>query len=349
MRTHLLQRKHGKGLAGNRHWIFVILGLYAIFTTGCTHSTKMTSAQAIAMIPATLGTTAYTTTRYPGAGAILTGFDLASESGQWRSGDRVLIGLSFEKGGQKTDRMLLVDLLDKPGSRPKYHQRVGVYGDWLTIESPTRATRLRVFDAQGTLLSDTTSQLAEIFLDYGPAEVARLGGGYGIETNASRKKPAKNPHPEIDMKTLTPGVYGMMSLLAFGEGAGKNPTLESLISKAFTARQIFGLFFSFGRFQIRIGESSPLDEAALSKLQTGPGLHQAYQSEIRVSIGSHEALAGRAVLAPTRAPLGLCGGIVSGHLTNLANPEIHAQIFLLAAQRGTIDTNNIETIHTFVQ
>ncbi len=289
--------------------------------------------------------------RFPGAEAILKGFAISSTPRSWSPGDKVLIGLSFDHGTSSTDRMLLVELLDSPGNDPLYTTHIGVYGQSLAISSPTWATRLRVYDSKGKLLSDKQGQLAELFLQFGPAEVARLGGGYGITTNAPRDEHAKNPHPENDLETLKPSVYGLMSLLAFGEGAGKNPVLESLISKALTSRQLLGLVFSMGRFQIRIGDSQPLTSPAqrASLAAISPALHEAYLADIIISVGKHEALAGRATLVPNQSPLGLCGGILEGQLTNLDDPSIHARFVLLAAQHGTIVPNTDQSSNTSSQ
>ncbi|MBK7403960.1 MAG: hypothetical protein IPJ41_04850 [Phycisphaerales bacterium] len=274
--------------------------------------------------------------RFPGAPGLLRGTEVADGVGQWRAGDRVLLGLSFEHGAAPTDRMLLVDLGSEPGRHPRFRRKVGVFGDEIEIDSPTRATRLRVYDAQGNLLADNPGQLAEVFLDYGPYEVARIGGGYAIATGEP-DKPRENPHPEVTLQSLEPGVYGMMSLLAFGEGAGANPTLEGLIRQAFTTGQKLSLLWSWGRFEIRIGDVATL-APGVGPLE-GLGVDDAYDSQIRVSVSGKEALHGRVILAPTYAPLGLCGGIVAAELVNSSDPSIRARVVLLGAARGPEDAN----------
>ncbi|VAX37345.1 hypothetical protein MNBD_PLANCTO03-696, partial [hydrothermal vent metagenome] len=225
-------------------------------------------------------------------------------------------------------------------TRPKFRRKVGVFGDEITIDSATRATRLQLFAADGRPISNKRGQLAEIFLDFGPIEVARVGGGYAIATG-DRDEPKENPRPEIDLEQLTPGVYGMMSLLAFGEGASDSPTLSRLIERAFTTGQKLRLLLSWGRFEIRFGEVELLESGA----EPVPGfvVGEAFDCEVRVSIGGREALHGRAVLVPTFAPLGLCGGIVSSELVNTADPEIRASVVLLGAIRGPVITNETVT------
>ncbi len=324
-------------MRSTRSAIFPIVFLLMVALTGCGGAVHVTGASAIALSPPAAGVLAE---RYPGASILLAGFEQADSVGVWRTGDRVLIGLSFLRGTTRTDRLLMVELLEGPGKRPRFERRVGVFDDELKIDSPTRATRLRLYEADGTPISDKRGQLAEIFLDYGPIEVARVGGGYAIATG-DRDAPRENPRPEIDLDELTPGVYGMMSLLAFGEGASDSPTLSRLVERAVTMGQKFGLLFSLGRFEIRFGEVELL--AAGAEPVPGFVIGEAYDCEIRISIGKKEALSGRAVLVPTFAPLGLCGGIVSCELVNSANPEIRASVVLLGAVRGPVVTNNTLT------
>ena len=307
--------------------------LFLSLLGGCGMTPHVTGAVATALEAPTESALA---SRFPGAEALLSGVESADTIGQWRPGDRVLLGLSFTRGSRQTDRMLLVELQDEPGRRRRFRRRVNVFGDEVPIDSPTLATRLRLFDEQGEELSDKAGQLAEIFLDYGPIEVARVGGGYAIATGSS-DEPRDNPHPEITLEMLKPGVYGMMALLAFGEGATDNPTLSSLIEQAFTLGQKWNLLMAWGRFEIRFGEVRRLEPGEEPVPGFAPG--EAYDCEVRISIGSTEALAGRAVVAPAHAPLGLCGGIIAGDLVNSADPSIRASIVLLGAQRAPEPTN----------
>lgn len=327
-------------LGSMRAWVGMIgagVALLLGLMPGCGMTPHMTGAVASALAPSTAVELAG---RFPGASGLLTGIESAESIGAWRAGDRVLIGLSFSRGTARTDRMLLVELLDGPGKRARFRRTVGVFGDEVPIDSPTRATRLRLFDASGEELSDRRGQLAEIFLDYGPVEVARVGGGYAIATGAA-DEPRENPHPEVSLEALKPGVYGMMSLLAFGEGASGSPTLAKLIEQAFTAGQRFNLLLSWGRFEIRFGEVEPLGAGAEPVPGLMPG--EGYDCEVRVSIGRSEALSGRVVVAPTFAPLGLCGGLVAGELVNSADPTIRASLVLLGAERGPVDANDSTT------
>ena len=295
---------------------------------GCMGTVHVTGASAV---PLTAPSEPGLVKRFPGASALVDGVDTAAVTGRWRSGDRVLLGMTFANGSAETERLLLVELLEEPGKRPFFRRRVNVFGDELRIDSPTRAVRLGLFDAEGEVIDQRAGQLAEVFLDYGPVEVARIGGGYAISTGGD-DEPRENPRPDIAIETLTPSVYGMMSLLAFGDGASDNPTLASLIQRAFTAGQQLRLLWTWGKFEIRFGDVERLAEGA----EPVPGLRgvEAYDCEIRISIGGVEALSGRAVVVPTFAPLGLCGGIVAAKLVNSANPRLRAGIVLLGAGRG---------------
>lgn len=300
----------------------------AILLQACGQTAHVSGAAAIAVAPSAGEVMA---SRFEGAGGLLSGIDVAGEGGGWCAGDRVLLGLSFGKNGSRTDRMLLVDVLEEPGRRPRYRRSVGVFGDSVEIDSPTRATRLGVFSAAGEKISESSGQLAEIFLEHGPWEVARIGGGYAIATGSNGKTP-ENPRPEITLEDLRPGVYGMMSLLAFGEGAGENATLASLIERAFTTGQKLGLLFSMGRFEIRIGSVTPVPPD--SPVREGLGGLECYDCEVLISVNGRLALSGRAVLAPSAAPLGACGGVVLADLTNAADPDTRVGVVLLAAARG---------------
>ena len=315
-------------------FLYVVM---VVVVAGCGGAAHVTGAAAIPLQPPAAAALA---DRFPGAASLLAGFERADSTGVWRAGDRVLLGLSFSRGVVRTDRLLMVELLEEPGRRPRFRRKVGVFGDEITIDSPTRATRLRLFEADGRPISEKRGQLAEIFLDFGPIEVARVGGGYAIATG-EREEPKDNPRPEIDLEQLTPGVYGMMSLLAFGEGASESPTLSKLIERAFTAGQKLRLLLSWGKFEIRFGEVEPLAFGA----EPVPGfvVGEAFDCEVRVSIGGREALHGRAVLVPAFAPLGLCGGIVSSELVNTADSEIRASVVLFGAIRGPVVTNETVT------
>lgn len=300
----------------------------AVGLGGCAERVQMTGAASAPLAPETERSL---TSRFPGASMLVDGVDTAATGHQWRAGDRVVLGMTFANGTRLTERMLMVELLEEPGRRPMFRRRVDVFGEELRITSPTRAVRLELLDAEGGAIDKRPGQLAEVFLDYGPVEVARIGGGYAIATGGD-DEPRENPRPEIELETLTPSVYGMMSLLAFGDGASDNPTLAKLIQRAFTTGQQLRLLWTWGRFEIRFGDVERLDPDA----EPVPGLRgvEAYDCEIRISIGSVEALSGRAVVVPTYAPLGLCGGIVAAELVNSAAPDIRAGIVLLGASRG---------------
>ena len=296
--------------------------------SGCMGTVHVTGASAV---PLTAPSESGLERRFPGASALVEGIDTAGVPGRWRAGDRVLLGMTFANGTAETERLLLVELHEEPGRRPVFRRRVNVFGDELRIDSPTRAVRLGLFDAEGGVIDQRAGQLAEVFLDYGPVEVARIGGGYAISPGGD-DEPRENPRPEIELETLTPSVYGMMSLLAFGDGASDNPTLAKLIQRTFTAGQQLRLLWTWGKFEIRFGDVERLADGA----EPVPGLRgiEAYDCQIRISIGGVEALSGRAVVVPTYAPLGLCGGIVAAELVNSANPSLRAGIVLLGAERG---------------
>lgn len=302
-----------------------------ILLAGCSTRVHMTGAAAVPLTPPSETSLV---SRFPGAGLLVDGVETAQAGGEWHAGDRVLVGLTFANGSSVTERMLLVELEEQAGRRPVFRRRVDVFGDELRIESPTRSVRLGLFDAEGEVIDERFGQLAEIFLDYGPIEVAKIGGGYAISTGDS-DEPRENPKPDITLETLTPSVYGMMSLLAFGDGASDNPTLAKLIQRAFTMGQQLRLVWTWGKFEIRFGEVERLAPDA----EPVPGLRgiEAYDCQVRISIGGVEALSGRAVVAPTYAPLGLCGGIVAAELVNSSNPSLRSGIVLLGAERGEPD------------
>jgi hypothetical protein len=301
---------------------------------GCSTTPRVTGAAAAPLPPANAERVAE---RFSGAASLLAGLEAADEPGRWRTGDRLLIGLTFEDGGSVTERMLLVELTENPGRRAHYRRRVDVFGEDVRIDSPTREVILGLYDAEGRLLAEQPGQLAEIFLDHGPVEVARIGGGFAIATGAA-DEPRESPRPEITLEALTPSVYGMMSLLAFGDGASDNPTLARLIRQAFTTGQQFRLLWTWGRFEIRFGEVSPLSPG--SRPVPGLRVEEGYDCEIRVSIGGVEALSGRAVVAPPHAPLGLGGGILRAELVNSAAPSIRIGLVLLGAARGEDPTDS---------
>jgi hypothetical protein len=308
--------------------IAAVAGAWVLTLQGCGGPAHVSGVAMTAVSPAAGDSMA---SRFPGSASVLSGVEVARGGESWSPGDRVLLGLSFERGGAHTERMLLIELGEEPGRRARYRRNVGVFGDSVEIDSPTRATRLRVFDDRGELVSASDGQLAEIFLEHGPWEVARIGGGYAIATGGSSGAP-ENPRPEVTLEQLRPGVYGMMSLLAFGEGAGENAALAGLIERAFTMGQKLGLLFSMGQFEIRIGAVRPIASDAPAR-QGLEGL-ECYDCQVLVSVNGKLALSGRAVLTPSVAPLGTCGGIVLADLTNAVEPDIRVGVVLLASQRG---------------
>lgn len=316
-------------------WVLVAAACaWAAAMVGCSGTAHVVGAGATPLVPRT---EMALERRFPGASGLLEGVATATEPLAWRPGDRVLLGLTFVNGSNRTERLLLVELTSEPGERPVFRRRVDVFGEDLRIQSPTRAVVLGLYDEVGTLLSERPGQLAEVFLDHGPVEVARIGGGYAISTG-DREGPRQNPRPEVTIEALTPSVYGMMSLLAFGDGAADNPMLAKLIQNAFTLSQQLKLLWTMGRFEIRFGQVERLGPG----VEPVPGLDvgEAYDCEVRISVGGDEALVGRAVVAPTFAPLGLCGGIVAAELINVANPSMRAELVLLGAARGPTESGN---------
>ena len=292
---------------------------------GCGHA-RIVPAAVIASDPLPQGVD-----EFPGAPRILDGLDIAPDLGQWRTGDAVLVGLTFERAGQITRRLLLIELLDAPGRGRHYSRTVGVYDKDIAIDSPTRATRLSLFDEHAAHLSTSEGEFVELFLDHAPWHAANLGGGFTLATNEPRNPDEPPKEPKYDLATLMPSVYGMMSLVAFGEGAGDDKTLDRLVRQAFTTSQKLSLLLSLGRFQIYLGESAPgTPPGGLDPLGTYP----LYRCDLVTRVAGKDAVAGSALLAPSRAPLGLCGGIVESHGTNATDPSIRVRSILLAARRG---------------
>ncbi len=305
----------------------------AALLVGCAAPTMLPPVPPGAFAPLSLA-------EFPGAAALLEGFDPRTGDADWAASDRLLFGLQLDGDGDSVRWLLLVEL--PLGQRlraraPDGSERLtagGPVATWrfqvqhadgpreITIESRLVAARARVFTGAGELLTDTEDTLPTDVLAHGlvaAVEHARDATGHARDAGTT-------PVPD---RTMLEGLLAVQRLLEIVRG---NDALADYFWRVVEKPSVWSVLTHFGvdvSVDFALERSAPVGLPA--PLPPGP---PSYAVPLRIDVNGSPALFVDLLASDAQRPYALCGGIVAAIARHPTRPERTFRMQLLAARLG---------------
>lgn len=297
---------------------------------------------------------------FPGAAALLSGFDTPTDTGAWESGDRLLFGLRLRKRGEVHRWLLRLEVLfGQAPLRVVASQPAGTDGapaqiDELQIDLPQGSwsytvtvngvphdrivtsalspVRVRIDDADGRSLGDSVIHL--------PIDL--LGRGMLAAVDAERAMAAAAADPAAGGSSAPPDIESLiantrcsveaviaaMSLLNVVQ---EDDLLARYFWQVVEKPSLWSVVTSLG---VKATLSMPFAEslAATALPPPLPPQPRAVVIPLRIEVNGGPALFADVLAIEPRRPFALCGGMVAVSAHHPTDPEVHFDVQLLAAR-----------------
>ncbi|MBL8756003.1 MAG: hypothetical protein JNK15_22095 [Planctomycetes bacterium] len=269
---------------------------------------------------------------YPGAGAILAGFDAGAVDAAWRAGDEVLFGLRLERDGSHRNWLLHVRLIEPqafvPGRAaepvPAAAWNLRVNGVEQTFRSGCCRVLATVYDADGNVLGRTEPVLPRDFLATGFARACeridaargRRGHGRSVDLLADDDDP------------FAAATVSAMALLAVVQ---EDPVLAPLLWEVVDKPNLWSVVRRLGAHVLVQPMFKDARRAPSPVPAAGPRVHRV---PVSLSVNEVAALETELLVRPAVPPFGLCGGIVAAMAWHPRHRDRMFTMVLLAARRG---------------
>jgi len=278
---------------------------------------------------------------FPGAAALLTGFDERTD-GPWTSGDAVLFGLRLHKAQQEHRWLLhlsialgeeLVGRLGDDEARTldvlwgkkvsPYTAKSGEQSRDLEIESRMLPVRATVHDAEGKVLGASTVVL--------PADLLRAGMLPAVD--AALAQPPGSPET-LDPKTMEPFVRALLGLMSLFGVVQEGSVLRDYFWQVVEKPSVWSLATKLG---VEATLSAAFEKSLpASELPPGlPALGRGCTIPLRIEVNGAPALLADVLAVTAARPYSLCGGMVAATARHPSRPDLQFDIALLAARCGT--------------
>lgn len=231
----------------------------------------------------------------------LSGFDAPSHEPRLATGDRILLGMNLQRGGESSSRTFSLDVSSVenvrwPGST-----------DEEPIYFRVASVRLRVFGADGELLAEEVIRVHADSLESGVARACRG------DDDADRSR-ARSALREL---------FGIIR---------ESPILAAVMYEVIDPPSLWSILTHLGvklRTQVHFDEARPAEPFALGELEV-----PAWSLPHEVAVNDQPALRSILQVADPVSPLALCAGIVSFTSVHPTDPSRVLKVRLLAARRG---------------
>lgn len=265
---------------------------------------------------------------FSAAGSILPDLQLAQRAEEWRPGDTVLIGLRFLTKGQKTVRLLKIELTDRAATgRFEWTDSLPAPGGGHRENKNVTAlatTIITLYDQRGEQL-DTA---------HGGFGIKLLGAGLFDGTWPMADQPASAKFseqmaawPEDQQRRVS---RGWASLMAFSGSLGRpglfKGLMESIIKRPSLLSMVFDRSLSLG------AEGMPAS-GTMWELPDGRQL-PSVRTRLALRFANAPVLRGDITAISPVAPLSLCGGVVWADASRPDDPSQRVEIRLLGARVG---------------
>jgi hypothetical protein len=250
------------------------------------------------------------------------GFDIDPSPGQWRVGDRVLLGIRVTRAGVESTLYMTTEIVGTPEFPPAFTVTTSPQGrPRLRLSSPTCATRIMLYDEHGTLIQETKGRIPTMILNCGPSESA-LGD---LRAQEEIRNGAKHEDVAIDDRAI----IGFMAFLTFGQSSGKNRVMSDLVGRIVQRPSIISLVIDPSLwFGWKDGGPTAAPQETLGSCSL-----PAYTLPMEVRAAGRPVASTDITVVPATPPIGICGGVVRADVRHPSEPGTFAQVRLLAARR----------------
>jgi hypothetical protein len=295
---------------------------------------------------------------FPGAEALLSGFDAPTEARAWETGDRLLFGLRLRKHGvEHRWLMLLRVVLGQTPMRVLAQPAAGndgapveidalqvdlPKGSWsYTIEhdgkrqehvltSPLCPVRVKVFDPRAKLLGDSTIHL--------PADLLARGMLHAVDAERSAVADVAAGGPDgaqigderllAVTRSSVEAIIAAMSLLSVVQD---DDLLASYFWQVVQKPSIWSAIANLG---VSANLSMPFRDSVPATAVPAPLPPQphAFVIPLRVDVNGSPALFADVLATDPRRPFSLCGGMVAVAAHHPTDRDLHFDVQLLAAR-----------------
>jgi len=277
---------------------------------------------------------------FPGAAAVLDGFDPFADANDLRVGDRCLLGFSFRNGAALRHWLLDFDVieaehgvvgkLDHSGGEFRFaftqSMWVSMGGRPFQVTSRVCRVRVRVLDDAGRELGDSVLELPRDFLEIGFLPGCRAARAWSNTTGAAVEATAALA------KEYAGPLIALMQLLQFVQ---QDQTLSPLFWQVVRMPSLWSLISSFG-----VSANLHVDASAAIPAGRGPA-HLAWCGDtwvlpMAVEVNGDPALYCQFLVGRAAPPLLPIGGVVGAEGRHPTDPDCWFTLVLLAARRGPV-------------
>ena len=281
---------------------------------------------------------------FPGAAALLAGFDPRSDDATWLAHDRALFGLRLDRDGEVVRWLLLVEtplgqhLVARAADGGEHRVALGATATWrfavqrdgasgeVLVTSRLVTAKVRVFTADGALLTDTEDTL--------PADL--LGRGLLPAIDRALAAAAAGTSVPTDRATLE-GYLAVRQLLEIVRG---NEALADYFWQVVEKPSVWSVITHLG---VDVAVDVPLEQAIPAPAPAGlPAGERTFAVPLRIEVNGAPALYVDLLATDARRPYALCGGLVAAVARHPSRPERTFRLQLLAARNGAAPRAAIE-------
>jgi hypothetical protein len=274
---------------------------------------------------------------FPGAAALLAGFEAPSDDAMWLAGDRALFGLRLDRDGEVVRWLLSVELplgqmiVAQSTDGTEHQVSVGASATWVfgverdggsedvTIQSRLATAKVKVFTADGELLTETADTL--------PVDL--LGRGLLPAIERARAAASAGGTVPTDRTTLE-GYLAVRQLLETVRG---NDALAEYFWQVVEKPSIWSVLTHFG-VDVRI--AIPLEDSVPAVPPPGVPAAATFAAPLRIEVNGSPVLFVELLVTDARRPLALCGGIVAAIARHPTLSDRTFRMQLLGARLGSV-------------
>lgn len=288
---------------------------------------------------------------FPGAAAILSGFDAEGDDREWAIGDQALFGLRLQKGDEV--QCWLMHLRVQGARQPKQHgtfkmqdgTEVGGIefdlnnygtqsftgqqeGEPFTcrIKSLLLPVAVTIYDGSGQQLGSSQVQLPADVL--GRGLLPSIDAGLAFEKARLAGKPMAAAARAALRQPMLDGYVCLMSIVNLVQ---EDDVLAQYFWQVVQKPGVWSVLTSLG---VQVSTSMQLERSVPAAMPaTMPYLDRAMVLPLRIDVNGEPALFVDVLATTPRRPLALCGGMVAAAARHPTDGRLHFDVQLLASRR----------------
>ena len=283
---------------------------------------------------------------FPGAKALLRGFDAAASDAEWRVGDEVLYGLRLRSGAEARHWLLHLRLTEplaiaRNGDEvaagnllPPLEWTIRINGEPREYRSRRCRVVATVTDGAGMFLGRSEPQLPRDFLEQGFSKACELLqqrlAAPDAALGSAFHEGAKGFYDGMDVRPLADATVCTIALLQVVQ---EDAVLAPLLWEVVQQPSFWSVVSNFGARIVLRPRFHAATEAP-SPLETDAG--DVWRVPMSLLINDEPALHADLLVGKTAPPFALCGGVLLMTARHPKNAAVEFSCLLLGARRGPV-------------